>query len=1229
MAAYTGLTDISIPLHTISGRRLTLPMSISFHASGRMANEINGVLGMRWTLNCGGLVTRTVKGFPDEWSNLSPYVVNPSNEPSFDDLYSACPDGRTPGSGKPFYNSEFDIFSYALPNGKQGHFILKSQNGVKVPMLIPYAPIKIEVVPSANNYGLLDRIEITDVDGTKYHFGKLAVATENAIESIPEWDHNTPIHGSIPTAWYLTSIVSNDVTDTISLTYYSRYENMETAAQHAKIFDRRRSSSVIYVPEECEHDPYLCDMMSRLGPMYYWEQSPNFEMEMVTNTRYVPTLNGVQFNGGSVSFNYINDFLDEIIIKRDAIPYKKIKFNLTNTGDVLYHLDSLTFYGEDQNIINEKYSFGYYEGISGLDPNAKKDWWGNFSMYVNNLLPYQPAEPVSYFSNWGGNKDVGFVDVQRAGDADSKVRGMLKTITYPTGGQTEFVYEGNRYNYGDAAGLRIAEIKSNPVFGKTIHKTYKYGINENGYGYINEYLRPGSNSRKELSVVESNAMHYWEYTALIGGDHPFPWIMYEQMGFRMRDYLSDPYITFDFEGSQVKYDAVTEYVMEDGYPKQKTQSLYSWGDNAQLIDFIVHDQNEPIYYPRKFSDPQNACLKPVMTGKTTYKYSNNQFEPVRKETYGYGFLEKDEAWDMPVYAHTSVAWARSGSDGGDHYNTMKNYHNTDCSVYGYGYRKYKSGSQVLYNTTIEEFTPAGTIVTQKNMDYEDFNHLLRSEEVTNSKNEVVKTTYSYPKDFESISPYNEMVNRNIINPIIEQVQVNTSLNKEVARTKTNYNLWQSNTLIQPATIQRSIYGNALETEAAINEYDIKGNILQVTGKDGVVTAYVWGYDQKYPVAKIIGSSYADAISQSGVDLAIVNNATLSDATIRAELHKLRTLANCFVSTYTYKPMTGMTSETDPDGRTIYYEYDLFGRLSLTRDKDNNILKKYAYDYQGQCTTCGAMSSANWQATGNTRAKPCEANTAFYGPYRQREEKDMNPVSPTYNQSRWIDFLTYNEALYERNEQYWVNTSTPPRCIQVGGQNTGEQEQEQVYLDPNPCHNYNNAIRWKNAGTNTNSCPLPPVYSSSDLSGNYYSSLCSSPAEPDPIYVPVPAGMFTSTISVADADQQASQYAQQYADDHGTCTVPPITLNFINNAGGGFTITLTDVNTGQEYSLQSMNGSNAYLQNLPQGTYHIYISPSETDEIYYEVGCNYFTSGAGDLYLDDITINSTCNTITAN
>lgn len=133
-------------------------------------------------------------------------------------------------------------------------------------------------------------------------------------------------------------------------------------------------------------------------------------------------------------------------------------------------------------------------------------------------------------------------------------------------------------------------------------------------------------------------------------------------------------------------------------------------------------------------------------------------------------------------------------------------------------------------------------------------------------------------------------------------------------------------------------------EESLLKFDA-GNLVELTKKDGVVNTFIWGYNNNYPVAKITGASFNSIISI--LDQSVIQNPA-SDQQLRDELNKIRSHlagSKALVTTYTYAPLIGVTSQTDTNGNTTYYEYDGLSRLKLIRDQDNNIVKQFEYKYQ--------------------------------------------------------------------------------------------------------------------------------------------------------------------------------------------------------------------------------------------------------------------------------------------
>lgn len=66
VSLYTGRPEINIPLYTIELGNYILPVSLNYNASGIKVTDVASWVGLGWSLNAGGLITRTIRGVRDE-----------------------------------------------------------------------------------------------------------------------------------------------------------------------------------------------------------------------------------------------------------------------------------------------------------------------------------------------------------------------------------------------------------------------------------------------------------------------------------------------------------------------------------------------------------------------------------------------------------------------------------------------------------------------------------------------------------------------------------------------------------------------------------------------------------------------------------------------------------------------------------------------------------------------------------------------------------------------------------------------------------------------------------------------------------------------------------------------------------------------------------------------------------------------------------------------------------
>ncbi|WP_140487078.1 hypothetical protein [Flavobacterium sp. GSA192] len=985
----TGLVDMRVPIYTVKSGSLSLPIDISFHASGRMANETNGILGMRWVLNAGGVVARTVHGYPDEWNYLTPYSVNPSQTPDYDELRCSSTEGYMPSDsslGSNRTDSEFDIFSYVLPTGKSGKFILKNENGEKKAIQIPYEALKIEFTKDNTFMGYFGAIKITDVDGVIYNYGNGNVSNSNYCEF-----YDSPIidiTGSAPTGWYLKSIVSADGTDTIEFDYQKVYSPISSYSEIITAADMVRDESV--------NANFHQNDATGAGLFYTLEFHPIQDVELADfdKTMVVPFLKSIKFKEGELSFNYTGLPSYDSTVALDYITLsgsvdRKIKFNqeLVSTEKYLRYLKGIEIFsvvGSEEKI-EEKYNFDYFQPSSTAETFAlylskrKKDWWGYYNYLASSSVLHRTISLTikSSGSTSATNRDIGSNNLEaREPHFESMQFGMLKSITYPTGGKTEFEYELNHHKDYNATssqsfydktgpGLRIKKITNKPTIGNEVAKIYKYGINENGMGNLNQALKANQNNIQEMST-----MIYWDYFYLVGSTNPMKVYMPEQAGCRLRDYSSDPFINpADFGGNVVWYDTVTEYSDEKitgGYypynDAKNGKTIYEYTPkDFDVKNFIIADPLHALTeHPKIFADPYRLWKGGKLAAKTLYKKENEIFIPSLKETYAYTDTLFDEVWDMPTYAYVLMQNIRTKPDNSfsqTWYNIQKNYHNDICSIYGYGFRKYVSGSEKLANKTVEYFDGDG-ITTTTDYFYDPQYDQLRKEEITKSDGKKIRFEYEYAFDkttlplSDTTNVYNKMVKMNMLSLPLKKSQndINGTTSIFTQSKRTDFFEPFAN-VIRP---QKEYFKKGSGLEEPIIEYhnyDDKGNIIEVSQANGTHTVYIWGYEKQYPVAKIENMTYATIpVNLITAIEAASSPLTGSEASLIVALNNLRNhtaLSNAMVTTYTYKPLIGISTVTDSKGDVILYEYDAFSRLKQVKDKEGNILSSNNYHYKGQ------------------------------------------------------------------------------------------------------------------------------------------------------------------------------------------------------------------------------------------------------------------------------------------
>lgn len=452
---YNGVPQINIPLFNISDNGVNVPISISYAATGIKVEDMASSVGLGWSLSSGGSISRIVRGRPDELPNgfidgqqLISKLQNNQFDPTtrakvIKDINSGLLDGQA------------DIFVLSLP-GFSCKFFFEENGTIQT---IPRS--KVKIVPSpADGFGYRSWV-VTTADGIKYELG----ATDGAelsggIERTRTLNSCNPIFEESYSTWYLTKIIP--LTGSPVTFEYDSY----TMSYSVNAYQIRQ------------------DFLSAVLANGSGGGSCNTEQNLCTSTvaNFAKKIKRIVFNSGIITFTAGADRLDlagdkalsqVVVANNSGRLVKKYLFyqsyQNTSPSEVgpngkRFFLDSLRIFDASVCIDatctpnTQLYKFRY--NAQALPPRNSfaQDYWG----YYNGQLGNQHLVPEMLVQNPSTTQIMALTGAKRIPDEGFTKAGVLEAITYPTGGQQEFVYELNDVKTGI------------PEYYKTQQKTYYY-----------------------------------------------------------------------------------------------------------------------------------------------------------------------------------------------------------------------------------------------------------------------------------------------------------------------------------------------------------------------------------------------------------------------------------------------------------------------------------------------------------------------------------------------------------------------------------------------------------------------------------------------------------------------------------------------------------------------------------------------------------------------------------
>ena len=973
---YTGRANVTIPIFTVKSGDINVPISLSYNTSGVKVNDIASSVGLNWSLNAGGSITKTVKGIEDfnydyrdntglskmysiGWlfrgdyiavdyslknllGNTAPYIVPDSYGGSYWNTY-----------GNITINDDFrpDLFTASAP-GLNTRFVHKQDKSI---VELDYQGNQITShfgnSPTINFFSFgdewggersikcINKIDITNTNGLQYEFGDIDIAQRAQVGPAVEYNRTQKYdlysYSQVDT-YHLSTIRSKTTNRTVTFNYekYSQVQQEADRVEEYQITGRDLSSNV----------------------------QPNVMREQFYLNKF-PQLNRIkeiQFDQGLVEFIYAHerrDYVGELAIKFIIIkdfngnPIKTFRFDYdyfvadTNCNEekcLRLKLVGISIFGNDGGEL-PGYEFTYNETPLPERNTFNQDYLGYANSPSSDLIG---GAPILYYAINNGKTSLFPVPLgnrytalpgtySMQSNLTYTQAGILKKIQYPTGGFTEFEYELNSFLLNgmevNGAGLRLSMQKKTAPDSTEETIYYKYEKED------------GTTSGLLNSLPIFGQIKLGPYGDFNGDLDKVTFTLFRTS--RSQSELTD--------GAFVGYSRVIEQKQGNGHQEFLYTNSDEFSDRTATVyacAILGPCGNEPIdpvkHYQVDFFD-KNGGFSDFVTDKGLFRGKLKIIKTFDNE--GTLLHEKEINYLANEFDRINLKYFREErniADFGSGPYRDQNYRQEIDLISQRHLPSYEKNTSYYKNDR--------TVVTETNYIYHTDLPLPieYAKKIGNNLTDITKVYY--PADAinlpnlsaEMTDAIQEMLIQNKVStPIQIENYINTS---KTLTERNNYVIAQSNKVL-PSTIMFSKRNNELQDRIEYTNYDDNGNPLCMRQKDGSYISYIYGYNNNKVIAILKNQNIVDipiATINNLKDLSNMDVDLITESNLKLALDNLRTqFPNAQVTSYTYDPLIGVTSITDLKGYTMTYHYDEFNRLKFVKDKDGNLVSENKYNYK--------------------------------------------------------------------------------------------------------------------------------------------------------------------------------------------------------------------------------------------------------------------------------------------